>query len=149
MPAIIKLPNSKQHRVTAEFASVLDIAPTIYELTGATYPKIFRDRDLHALNGVSMLPYMTGRRDRIHDRDDSMGWELFGRTAFRRGKWKITWIEKPFGSSDFELFDIDADPGESRNVRDAYPEICRQMVEGFEAYARTHGIVIARPPHWR
>jgi arylsulfatase len=78
-----------------------------------------------------------------------MGWELFGRAAFRRGKWKITWIEKPFGSSDFELFDIKADPGESRNVRAMHPEIYRQMVDGFQDYARTNGIVIDRPPHWR
>ena len=147
--AIIKLPNSNQHRVTSEFASVLDIAPTIYELTGATYPKTFRDHDLNALNGVSMLPYMTGLRDRIHHENYSMGWELFGRAAFRRGKWKITWIEEPFGPSDFELFDIEADPGESRNVRAMYPDIYRQIVDGFDEYARTNGIVIDRPPHWR
>ena len=101
VPAIIKLPNSKQHQVTSEFASVLDIAPTIYELSRARYPTTLRDHDLHALDGVSMLPYLTGQRDWIHDDDDSMGWELFGRTAFRRGKWKITWTEKPFGPSDF------------------------------------------------
>ena len=149
MPAIIKLPDSNQHRVTAEFASVLDIAPTIYQLTGATYPKTFGDHDLNALDGVSMLPYMTGERNRNHDDDSSMGWELFGRTAFRQGKWKITWIEEPLGASDFELFDLETDPGESRNVRARHPEIYRQMVDGFEEYARTNGIVIARPQHWR
>ena len=95
-----------------------------------------------------MLPYLTGQRDQIHDDDDSMGWELFGRTAFRRGKWKITWTEKPFGSSEFELFDIESDPGESQNVRETYPDVYGQMVDGFEAYARSNGIVIARPPHW-
>jgi arylsulfatase A-like enzyme len=149
VPAIIKLPHSEQHWVTAEFASVLDIAPTIYDVAGATYPKSFRDHELNALNGVSMLPYLTSERNRIHDHDDSMGWELFGRSAFRRGKWKITWIERPFGSGEFELFDIETDPGESRNVRAMYPDVYRQMVDGFEQYARTNGIVIARPPHWR
>ena len=93
-----------------------------------------------------MLPYLTGRRDQIHDDDDSMGWELFGRTAFRRGKWKITWIEKPFGSSDFELFDIESDPGESLNVRSTFPDVYARMVDGFEEYARSNGIIIARPP---
>jgi arylsulfatase len=149
VPAIIKLPNSVEHRVTAEFASVLDIAPTIYQLTDATYPKTFQDHDLHLLNGVSMLPYMTGEHDQIHDDDDSMGWELFGRSAFRHGKWKITWIEKPFGSSDFELFNMETDPGETRNVRAMYPVVYQQMVEGFDEYGRTNGIVIARPQHWR
>ena len=137
VPAIIKLPNRKQPRLTAEFASVLDIAPTIYELTGATYPKKFHDHDLLALSGVSMLPYLTDQRDRIHDDDDAMGWELFGRAAFCRGRWKITWIEKPFGPSDFELFDITADPGETRDVRKMHLDIYRQMVEGFEEYARS------------
>jgi arylsulfatase len=148
VPAMIKLPNSNQHRLTAEFASVMDIAPTIYELTGTTYPKTFRGHDLHALNGTSMLPYMTGKSDHIHADDYAMGWELFGRAAYRRGPWKITWIEKPFGASEFELFDIDADPGESRDVRQQHPDVYRAMVEGFEQYERANGVVIVRPEFW-
>ena len=148
VPAIIKLPHRQQHRLTSEFASVLDIAPTIYELTGVTYPKTFGDHPLHALNGVSMLPYLTGQRDHVHVDDYAMGWELFGRAAFRRGRWKITWIEKPFGAGAFELFDIEADPGETRDVCAMYPDVYAQMVEGFEAYARTNGVVISRPPYW-
>jgi arylsulfatase len=149
VPAIIKLPNSKQHRLTKAFASVLDIAPTIYELIGATYPNTFHNRRLHALNGVSMLPHLTGKRAWIHDGNDSMGWELFGRAAFRRGRWKITWTEKPFGPSEFELFDIDADPGESHDVRKMYPDVYGQMVTGFEEYARKNGVVIVRPEFWQ
>ena len=149
VPAIIKLPNRKQHRLTAAFASVLDIAPTIYELTGAAYPQRFHDHELHPLSGVSMLPHMTDPRDRIHDDDYAMGCELFGRGSFYRGRWKITWIEKPFGASAFELFDIAADPGESRDVRKVHPDIYQQMVEGFEDYVRSSGVVIVRPPHWQ
>lgn len=149
VPAIVKLPNSRRHQMTREFASVLDIAPTIYELTGATYPKTFRGRQLNALGGVSLLPHLTGTSDRIHGDDDAMGWELFGRAAFRRGKWKITWIEKPFGAGAFELFDIEKDPGESRDLRQRHPEEYQKMVAGFEQYARTKGVIIVRPDHWQ
>jgi arylsulfatase len=149
VPAIIKLPRTTKHRLTAEFASVLDVAPTIYELTGATYPRTYRDGEIHTLNGVSMLPHLTGKRDRIHERDHGMGWELFGRAAFRRGRWKITWVEKPFGASTFELFDIESDPGESRNLGQTYPEIHRRMVQAFEEYSRANGVIISRPRAWQ
>ncbi len=149
VPAIVKLPHRRQHRLTAEFASVLDIAPTVYELAGANYPQTFAERQLHPLSGRSMLPYLSGQRERIHGDGDTMGWELFGRAAFRRGPWKITWIERPFGRSDFELFDIENDPGESRDVRTLHPNVYREMVEGFEDYVRSNGVIVVRPRYWQ
>lgn len=148
VPALIKLPHSRQHRVTSEFASVLDIAPTIYELTGAKYPTTFRETELHALDGVSLMPHITGTSDRIHADDDAMGWELFGRAAFRRGPWKITWIEKPFGTGEFQLFDMEHDPGESRDVRQQHPDEYQRLVAGFEEYQRKKGVIVVRPEHW-
>ena len=148
VPAIIKLPNSNRHQVTDEFASVLDIAPTIYEMTGAAYPQTLGGHERQALAGTSLLPHLKGQRERVHDNNYSMGWELFGRTAFRRGRWKITWIEKPFGASAFELFDLESDPGESRDVRDKYPEKYQQLVAEFDEYARAKGVVIVRPDEW-
>jgi arylsulfatase A-like enzyme len=148
VPAMIKLPQQRQHRITAEFASVLDIAPTIYELAGATYPKSAGGADLQPLAGVSLLPYLSAKRGHVHDDNYSMGWELFGRAAFRQGRWKITWTEKPFGPSAFELFDIEADPGESRDLRSAYPEEYRRLLADFESYVREKGVIIDRPETW-
>ena len=96
-----------------------------------------------------MLPYIRRERDFIRRDNQAMGWELFGRAAFRRGRWKITWIEKPFGSSEFELFDIDADPGEANDLRHTHSDVYRRMLAGFEEYAHDKGVIIARPQHWR
>lgn len=148
VPAIIKLPFRDRHRVSSSFASVLDIAPTVYQVTGATYPKMANGQELVDLQGSTMFAHLKGESESVHDDNYSMGWELFGRTAFRRGKWKITWIEKPFGTGDFELFDIENDPGETENLRATYPERYRRMLDGFEDYARTNGIVVARPKDW-
>jgi arylsulfatase len=148
VPAIIKLPGREQHRTIQQFATVLDIAPTIYALAGAEYPESFRGHPLHRLEGKSMLPQLQGDGDAIHSDAEPIGWELFGRAAFRRGKWKITWTEKPFGLSDFELFDIDKDPGESRDLRQLHPEQFARMVADFEEYVRAKGVIIVRPDHW-
>jgi arylsulfatase len=149
VPAIVKLPHTQQQRLTHDFASVLDIAPTIYELTGADYPETFRGHKRYPLAGNSLLPHLTGRSEHIHGEDYAIGWELFGRAAFRRGPWKITWVERPFGPSAFELFKINDDPGETRNLRDLHPEVYRAMTDAFDEYVRTHGVVIARPRFWR
>ena len=132
VPAIITSPDKHNDaRIAASFGSVLDIAPTIYDVAGVAYPQTYREHELDPLAGTSMLPYIKGSSERIHDADYSMGWELFGRAAFRRGRWKVTWIEKPFGTSEFELFDIENDPGETHNLREAHPEIYRELVDGF------------------
>jgi arylsulfatase len=78
-----------------------------------------------------------------------MGWELFGRGAYRQGDWKITWIERPFGRSQFELFDIVRDPGEARDLRERHPEIFRQLERGWQQYIATNGVIVARPESWR
>ena len=148
VPAIIKLPKRSKHVLSAEFCSVLDIAPTVYEAAGVTYPRKSKGHEIYRLDGETMWSYLTGKSDQIHDDDYSMGWELFGRTAFRRGKWKITWIEKPFGTSKFELFDIESDPGETTDLRNVHPELFRELLDGFEKYADSNGVVISRPAHW-
>lgn len=148
VPAIVKLPGNARQRASDEFATALDIAPTIYELSRTKYPPPSAPGPLLELDGESLLPYLSGDSNRIHSAEYSMGWELFGRTAFRKGKWKITWTEEPFGIGAFELFDIEADPGESEDLRATFPEVYQQMLKGFDEYRKDNGVVIARPEHW-
>ncbi|MFO0915023.1 MAG: arylsulfatase [Pirellulales bacterium] len=148
VPAIVRLPGAPRHQTAQAFASVLDLAPTIYDLADVDYPKSFQDHSILPLEGQSMLPLLKGESERVHGEDHAMGWELFGRAAYRRGNWKITWIEKPFGASDFELFDVAKDPGESRDVRREHPDVFRELSAGFDEYVQSRGVIISRPPYW-
>ena len=53
-----------------------------------------------------------------------------GQFAIRKGKWKL--IPKP----RVQLFDLDADPKESKNLAAAHPKIVKEMTETLERYKK-------------
>jgi arylsulfatase len=71
-----------------------------------------------------------------------MGWELFGRCAIRKGKWKITKIESPFGKGDFELFDVNKDPTESHDLSNQYPQKYKEMLRHWKDYVKDNGVIL-------
>ena len=51
-----------------------------------------------------------------------VGYELFGMKAFFDGGWKILWMPPPFGTGDWELYNLIEDPGELVDLSDQHPE---------------------------
>jgi arylsulfatase len=147
-PCIVKLPGKSRTGWSSEFATVLDIAPTIYELVNVAYPESFRGQPPLALNGASLLGHLREEGTAVHSKDHGMGWELFGRTAYRKGRWKITWVEQPFGPGEFELFDILHDPGETDNLTTVRPKVFAELKAAWDQYVRRTGVVLSRPPSW-
>jgi arylsulfatase len=72
-----------------------------------------------------------------------MGWELFGRCAIRKGKWKITKIERPFGKGIFELFDLEKDPTESHDLSTSNPVKYQEMLRHWREYVKDNGVILA------
>lgn len=62
------------------------------------------------------------------------GWELHGMASLRRGKWKIVWLgeDVPTGKDAWELFDLDADPGEVSDLAKENPERVKEMMLLFD-----------------
>ncbi|MDG1708561.1 MAG: arylsulfatase [Emcibacteraceae bacterium] len=105
-----------------QMMTVVDLAPTFLEIAGAKHPgETYHGRKVHAYQGTSAMPYLRGMRNFIHDENYAMGWEAAGRPALRKGHWKIVAIQSPNGTGEFELFNLENDPGETDNLRDQYP----------------------------
>jgi arylsulfatase len=143
-PTIIRYPRfERQGQIDPAFATVMDIAPTVLDLAGVEHPGTkYRDRDVAPLDGRSMLPYLQGRSDRVHGVDEAVGWELFGQRALRQDHWKIAWISKPNGSSDWELYDLERDPGERHDLSEDDPQRLRNMIRLWDQYARDKGVIL-------
>jgi arylsulfatase A-like enzyme len=91
---------------------IIDIAPTFYELAGATYPKNYQGITPNTLAGKSLLPVLFGNDNELK-RDEPLFWERAGNRAVRSGKWKLvsTWP-----GYNWELYDLETDRGETTNV---------------------------------
>ena len=64
--------------------------------------------------------------------------------AIRVGRWKlIEWFERTIGGADdgppYELFDLEEDPGEWRNLSAARPELCAELALRLQHWRRDVG----------
>lgn len=71
--------------------------------------------------------------------------ETMGKIAVRRGPWKITRMPGPYGSGDWELYNLHDDIGESNNVAAQSPAVLRDLVEAWNTYMRDNGVIL---PDW-
>lgn len=128
IPLIFSGYNIEEENPVAEPASILDITPTLCELTGATVPP---EQD-----GCSLVDKLTGR-DRKNERyvitecteRDDNGSFIPGR-MIRKGDWK--YIYYAFHKDQDLLFNLKEDPDELENIRDQYPEKVKELKKLLE-----------------
>jgi arylsulfatase len=135
-PLMVKLPGKAQQggQWNHRFFHVTDIMPTILEITGSTYPKQFRGHDIHPYIGKSIMPVLKGDSATVHT-NDGMGWELFEMKAYMKDDWKIVRLPKPFGTGEWQLFQVHDDPAETTDLSVKHPEIKKELITAWEAYA--------------
>jgi len=106
---------------TAHLSAFWDVLPTMAELTGQPVPE--------KTDGVSFLPTLLGAPGQKEN--DYLYWEFHeknGRVALRQGKWKgVRYNVDKNPVSPLELYDLSADPTESTNVAEQYPEVVTKL----------------------
>jgi arylsulfatase A-like enzyme len=141
-PLIIKMPAdvNNQGQWNKSFIHISDIMPTILSIAGAAYPKEANGISVKQPIGRSILPLLKGEVIAVHS-DDGMGWELFERKAFIKGNWKILRLAKPFGTGDWQLFNLEKDPGEVNDLSLQFPAKRDSLVNDWMHYAKENDVV--------
>ena len=135
----------------------MDIMPTILDLAGIQHPAAkckgremapYRDRQVFRMTGKSWVNYFTGSAEQkgeqgIYGNDFWFGWELHGMASLRKGQWKIVFMGKnqPTGKGEWELFDLDKDPGEIDDLAQKMPDKLKEMMALFDQYVENTGTV--------
>ncbi|MEJ8857513.1 arylsulfatase [Variovorax robiniae] len=142
VPAIARVPHGLRHdTISRAPAHVTDIAPTLLEVAGVKPPGThYQGREVLAMQGRSMLGLLSGQRNKVHD-EFRQGWELNGRRAMRVGDWKIVQANKPWGSGEWELYDLARDRPELHNLAASHPAKLKELLTQYERYARDNGVV--------
>lgn len=126
---------------------VADIMPTLLEVAGATYPATWQGQALPPLQGKSWGPLLAGAVDSVRTAQDVLAWEVFGNRAVRQGDWKLRWQFRPFGTGQWELYDLARDPTERKNLAVERPDTVAAMVALWDDYvARNHVVLPSRSP---
>lgn len=157
VPFILKYPelvtDDKKGGIDHSFSTVMDIVPTILELAGAKHPgKEYKGRQIEPVRGKSWVPYLQSFGQQsgvktIHDDDKAYGWELFGRLAVRKGKWKATYIPAPYGPEKWELFDLRQDPGETKDLAETQRAKLKDLLISWQEYVTEVGVQGVAPEY--
>ncbi len=121
------------------YVTVMDIAPTFIELAHADYP---RDAAFRPMLGESLTAVFSGQTNEVHSDDYVTTLYHRGRAFLRQGPWKIVTLERPFDESDFELYNVEEDPGETRNLAQAEPERYEALIKLWRTERQRLGIVL-------
>jgi len=128
VPLIFRLPSMEPARVDGLVAHV-DIAPTVLECCGVEAPKEFE--------GESLAPVLRGKvqagaRDAVVCEECT--WQM--KWAFRTARHKLIVArgEDFYGTPVRELYDLDADPDELRNIADVAAETAADLDARLEAW---------------
>ncbi len=128
-PGMIKHPGSW----TSQVGHVIDLLPTCLELAHVEYPKVFQERTLKPLEGMSLVPALDGRAPIPR----TLAWEHEGNRAIRDGDLKlVAQFRQPW-----QLYDLKADRPETHDLAAQRPDDVRRLKAMWQAWANRVGVV--------
>lgn len=108
--------------VTDHISAFWDVMPTLADIVGIKAPK--------QSDGISFLPTLLNQKQqKIHE---YMYWEYNikgGRKAVRLGKWKGVIYKANNKKSKIELYNLEADRGETMDVANEHPEVVAKVAK--------------------
>lgn len=126
------IPKTAQGQFAREPAHLLDILPTLLQLTGASYPATEARRP----EGQSILPMIQGNPG---NPERTFCWEHEGNRAIRKGKWKLVTLAN--STAGWELYNIDTDRTESNNLAATHPNVVKELAAEYDRWAERCGVV--------
>jgi arylsulfatase A-like enzyme len=134
VPFFIRYPAGKiLDRDISVTSAHIDVLPTIAEFCGTRLPT---DR---MIDGRSMVPYLKGMPSKSNERALFFYWtrrnpEKYNNIALMKGKYRLVGqTDHNAGPSDFQLYDIDSDPGEKVNIVTQNKNIATAMKSSLDS----------------
>lgn len=124
---------------TSAYVTVMDLAPTFLEVARTTYPA---DGSVRPMLGASLADVLRGGSENVHGDDYVTVFSHRGRSFLRQGRWKITQVEGPFREAGFALYDLEADPGETRDLAREQPGKYQELLALWRTRRRDLGIIL-------
>ena len=145
-PMIISGPSiNRQGEIHHGFTTLMDLAPTFYELANISYPKTFNNKEVYPLRGTSLIPFTSGSKNEIHGADYVFGLEHYGNAMIRKGEWKITNYKRPFKVENFALYNLMDDLAEQHDLKEQEPEKYQELLKEWEKFSTEVKIQIPAP----
>lgn len=107
-----------------QIGHVIDLLPTAMDLAGGK---------ANNLPGKSLSYLWNGEKAALR----TYCWEHEGNKAMRKGNWKLV---KDMEDPDWELYDLEKDPTESKNLAVTFPDRLSEMLTEYNVWAKKVGV---------
>ena len=114
------------HRETDVPVCSTDFYPTILTILG-----IKPEHQPLPIDGINILPLIKGK---MKDRSAALGFKSIDQRAYIENRFKIY---SPDNGQSYELYDLIADPGESKNIAHQHPKKKAAMISQLEEWIRS------------
>lgn len=126
---------SEKGKISHAFVTLMDFAPTFYQLAGVNYPSIREGKVVPPLRGESLFKQFSNIAEPIHSNNYVMAFETNGNIWVRKGEWKIVNMLRPIDESNFMLFNLRTDMAEQRDIKALYPEKFQELLAEWRKFA--------------
>lgn len=129
-PFIVHWPEGlggKAGRIVDGPGHLIDIAATLYDLTGADYPETYAGTPIGPLRGQSLRPIFEGQSEG----EPREIWQFYrNNRGLRQGDWKIVSERR---LKNWELYNLAEDRSETHDLAATMPDKLRAMIARYEA----------------
>lgn len=147
-PLIVHWPKgiSTTTKVTQQQGHVIDIMPTLIEVSGAKYPKKINNISIYPAQGSSFLKALKGEETSRAP----MFFEHNGNRAVIKGNWKLVseGIQKPPYTKAWELYDLSQDRAEAHNLIDKNTEKTKTLENLWNSWAEDNNVLPINGKAW-
>jgi arylsulfatase/uncharacterized sulfatase len=141
VPLLIAGPGVRAGLRSESPAFATDLVPTLLELAGGAPAA----PDARSIDGRSQAAVLSGAAASARGPADAIGIEVSGNAALVQGGLKLVRNAGAWADGVWRLFDIAADPGETRDLSAERPDDLARLKAAYAAYAARVG-VLEMPP---
>jgi arylsulfatase len=136
-PLVIHWPKGIKAKgaVRDQYHHSTDIVPTILDVVGLEMPKVYRGVEQYALNGISMR--YTFDNAKVPTKKKRQYYAMLGTRGIWENGWKAAALHAPisgvghFDKDKWELYHVDEDRSESRNLASQYPDKLKELIKAW------------------
>jgi len=121
-----------QGKITNAVGHIIDLMPTLAEISGADYPSVYHQHPVLPMEGTSLLPVFkggTGKKER------TLCWRTNpkGHRAIRKGDWKLVSAD---ATAAWQLYDLKQDRFETRDLALRYPDKVKELTARYASWEK-------------